>query len=77
MLKKPGFAVAVVSVMLLLYCVMIIVNRALPVVYFIFAISPFLLAWLALSIICYGKFTGTEFKDGEEWGYQDKQKKKD
>jgi hypothetical protein len=73
MLKRPGFVVVAVSIVLLLYCIMIVLNLALPLVYFIFSISPFLLCWLAYSIIRFGKFTGKEFTDQQEWGYQDRQ----
>ena len=74
MCRKPSFAVLIVSVILLVYCTLIGFNISLPVVYFIFAISPVLIIWLVYTIIRFGVFEGQEFLDGEEWGYSDKNK---
>ncbi|MFI5187257.1 MAG: hypothetical protein ACHQF0_11060 [Chitinophagales bacterium] len=72
MLRKPGFAVAAVSIILLVYCVLINFNISLPLVYFIFCISPFLLIWMAYSVIRHGNYKGKELNEDEEWGYQDR-----
>jgi hypothetical protein len=74
MFRKPSFPVAVVSIILLIYCVLINFNVSLSLVYFIFSISPFLLIWVAYTIIRYGKYEGKELGENEEWGYQDKNK---
>jgi len=74
MIKKPLFAVAVVSAILIIYCVLINFGICSPVVYFIFSISPLLLGWLAYTIIRFGVYNGEEFNTDEEWGYQDKSK---
>ena len=71
MIKKPFFAVAAVTVILLIYCIVIGFNISLPVAYLIFGISPILIAWLVYTIIRFGKYKGKEFDTGEEWGYQD------
>ena len=41
----------------------------------LFSFSPFLLLYLAYSVIRYGKFTGHELEEDEEWGYEDWKKK--
>ena len=69
MVKKPSFAVATVSIILLIYCILINFNIALPVAYFIFSISPLLLVWVAYTIIRFGTYRGKEFNTDEEWGY--------
>lgn len=74
MIKKPFFAVAIISIILLVYCVLVGFNISLPVAFFIFSISPFLVAWLAYTIIRFGIYEGKEFPEDEEWGYQDKRK---
>ena len=74
MIRKPSFAVAVVSVILVVYCVFIGFHIFLPVAFFIFAASPFLLIWLMYTIIRLGVFDGRELRADEEWGYQDKSK---
>ena len=72
MIKKPFFAVAAVTVILLIYCILIGFNISLPVAYLIFGISPILIAWLVYTILRFGKYKGKEFDTGEEWGYQDR-----
>jgi len=74
MIKKPFFAVAAVTVVLLIYCILIGFNISLPVAYLIFGISPILITWLVYTIIRFGKNKGKEFDTGEEWGYQDRTK---
>jgi hypothetical protein len=74
MTRKPSFAVIVVSVILLVYCVLIGFHIFLPVAYLIFATSPFLLIWLVYTIIRHGAYDGRELRADEEWGYQDQSK---
>jgi len=76
MFRKPRFAVIVVSAVLAGYCALIGLGLYLPIACFIFAISPFLIAWMAFSIIKYGSYPGKELKENEEWGYQDMDKEK-
>ncbi len=74
MLKKPFFAVATVSLILLAYCIFINFNIFLSFVYFVFGISPFLLLWVTYSVIHSGVYKGKELGEKEEWGYLDKEK---
>ena len=37
----------------------------------LFLFSPLNILYLAYSVIRYGKYTGNELKEGEEWGYED------
>jgi hypothetical protein len=71
-IKRPFFAVTVVSIILVIYCILINFSIYLPVAYFIIGISPLLLGWLAYTIIRFGSYKGKEFSTDEEWGYQDK-----
>jgi len=74
MLKKPGVAVAVVSAVLLCYCVLINFDSTVQFAYIIFGISPFLVLWMAYCILRYDKFEGRELAEDEEWRYADKNK---
>jgi predicted membrane chloride channel (bestrophin family) len=74
MFRKPSFAVAVVSAILIIYCILINFEISLSIGYLIFGISPFLLIWLAYTIIRHGEYNGKELAEDEEWGYQDKNK---
>jgi hypothetical protein len=72
MLRKPSFAVTLTSVILFVYCLLIIRNS--PLAYFIFSISPFLVLWTVYTVIRFGIFKGKELNNDEEWGYEDKNK---
>ena len=72
MLRKPNFAVATASIILFIYCLLVLRNS--PIAYFIFSISPVLVLWVAYSIIRFGVFRSKELKEDEEWGYDDKNK---
>ena len=73
MFRKPIFAVSAVSTILLVYCVLLNINVPQSLCYFIFSISPFLLIWLAYTVLRFGIYEGKNL-DEEEWGYQDKSK---
>jgi len=73
MFRKPIFAVIVVSIVLLVYCVLLNTNAPRSISYFIFSVSPFLILWLAYTILRFGVYEGKDL-DEEEWGYQDKTK---
>jgi hypothetical protein len=74
MIKKPMFAVAVVSALLLVYCILVHFESQSPLIYFIFSISPLLLLWMAYAIIRHGIYDGKELEQDDEWGYQDTNK---
>jgi Ca2+/Na+ antiporter len=74
MLRNPVFAISAVSAYFLAYLLLIFFNSLFNVVILMFSLSPFLIVWMAYIIIRYGKYTGTELKEDEEWGYEDKKK---
>jgi hypothetical protein len=73
MFRKPMFAVIIVSLVLLVYCVLLNTNAPPALSYFIFSISPLLLTWLTYTVLRFGIYEGKDL-DEEEWGYQDKSK---
>ena len=73
MFRKPIFAVIIVSIILVAYCVLLNSDAPRSISFFIFSISPFLLIWLAYTVLRFGIYEGADL-DKEEWGYQDKSK---
>lgn len=71
MLRKPSFAVFLSSLYLVVYMIFVY-NNNFDVVFKMFLGAPFVLAWLAYTIIRFGKFDGRELREGEGWGYADK-----
>lgn len=66
--------VLIVSVLLILHVLASSANGPAVITRFLFVISPFLLIWMVISVVRSGPYTGKEFEEGEEWGYEDKQK---
>lgn len=74
MFRKPSFAVIAVTIYLVVYYILFLLNVPLFVLFCMFMLSPFLVGWLVITILKYGRFTGNELKENEEWGYADKEK---
>ena len=72
--RKEIIPVIIGSAVLLLNCWLILSGNRSGLTSSLFFLSPFLLIWIAYSILKYGKFEGKELKDNEEWGYADKDK---
>lgn len=72
MWKKPAFSVTVVTLYWLLYY--FLYYQGIPdwLVTVMFLVAPFLMIWMGYTILRYGRFTDVELKDGEEWGYSDR-----
>lgn len=71
MLRNPNFATTFVSLYLVIYTVFFHTDTSLAVLTPMFAASPLLVIWMAITIMKYGKYSGRELDDKEEWGYQD------
>lgn len=74
MMRNPKFATWVVSGYLVVYCVLLGLGtgfwRAIAVQMFFF--SPVFVGWMAYTIVRFGRFTGEELAEGEEFGYNDR-----
>lgn len=65
--------VILVTLILLLYTYLVLKREAVSLTGFIFTISPFLLVWLVISVLLDTKTTVQEFREGQEWGYADRE----
>jgi hypothetical protein len=74
MLRKPFVVTSLVTICLVVFHICITTGNYRNLAALIFLLSPFLIAWLAYTIMKYGKYSGPELRDDEEWGYQDKDK---
>jgi hypothetical protein len=74
MFRHPIFAAWFVSGYLLAYTVMLATgNKTLQAVAeVILLFSPLFVLWMAYSVIRYGRFSGKELEEGEEFGYSDR-----
>jgi hypothetical protein len=76
MLKHPSIVTLFATIYLLAYVVLLQYNLASDVTWIMLFLSPVLLVSLAYSIIRYGKYSGKELDENQEWGYQDRPDKK-
>ncbi|MBS1654374.1 MAG: hypothetical protein JSU05_06005 [Bacteroidetes bacterium] len=73
-MKRANFSAALVTGVLLLYCMLILLEAPLPYILTVFIALPVLLAWMVYTVIRHGTYRGAELAEDEEWGYQDKNK---
>lgn len=74
MLRKPFFVTFIVSACLVIFHFLTTTGIFLNLAAAIFVMSPLLVIWLAYTVIRWGDYKGRELAEGEEWGYQDKDK---
>jgi hypothetical protein len=71
MLKKSAFATIFVTAYLVLYYILFYAGATETIISAMFAVSPFLVVWMVVTIIKHGKYTGTSLSENQEWGYED------
>jgi hypothetical protein len=71
-MKNHKLSTAIVTTYLVIYTLLFHAGAPLPVVGSMFLLSPFLVIWMAYTILRFGKYDGRELRENEEWGYQDK-----
>ncbi len=72
MLKNASFSVIVTTIYLLTYCILLQVQHLQPLAVGMFLLSPFMLCWMVFTVLKYGRYTGRELSDDEEFGYEDR-----
>lgn len=70
-MKRYEFAIAVASIYLLVYVLMIDNQYPFRIIYMAFALSPIPVLWMVYEILKNAVYTGPELKPDEEYGYQD------
>ena len=65
-------AVHVVTGVLLLNMLVAVIDLPVWIYFLLFAAAPFLMLWLAWTILCDKSVPMRELQDGAEWGYQDR-----
>lgn len=73
-MRKPSVTVIVATLYLITYYFLYNYVQDYQYLLWMFMLAPFVLGWMAYTIIRYGKFDGKELKENEEWGYSDKEK---
>jgi hypothetical protein len=64
----------IVTLYLVIYTLLHQSGASLQVLGIMFLLSPFLVIWMAYTILRHATYNGKELKEDEEWGYSDKDK---
>lgn len=72
--QNHRFATIFVTTYLIIYTLMHQAGASLKVLGLMFLASPFLVIWMAYTILRYAEYNGRELQPGEEWVYGDKEK---
>jgi hypothetical protein len=73
MLRQPRFAWILGSIYLVIYCLLMMSENLQWLAVILFFFSPFLVIWIALTIIRFGRYKGPDL-ECDEFGYQDRPK---
>lgn len=71
-MNRSTLALILSSLYLLLFLVSVKLDYD-RLTWILFIFSPLNILYLAYSVIRYGKYTGSELKENQEWGYEDRQ----
>lgn len=72
MFTKASFSIIFTTAYLVIYCILLQVASLQGLAVGMFLISPFVLCWMVYVVLKYGRFTGRELAEGEEFGYEDR-----
>ena len=70
-MRKPLFVTLLVTCYLLTYHIFFQYGISMNILAWMFIASPFLLIWMVITILKYGKYTGRELEENEEPGAED------
>jgi hypothetical protein len=72
MLKNPFISTSLVTAYLLIYNALFFTGASFNILAAMFILSPFLVIWMAMTILMDKKYEVKELEEDEEWGYADK-----
>ncbi|GAA0545755.1 hypothetical protein [Chitinophaga japonensis] len=71
MLTNMYFSVAAATAYLVIYCILLQVERLQWLAFIMLILSPFVLCRMIYIILKHGRYTGRELLEDEEYGYGD------
>lgn len=72
MWRNDLFAVCVVTLYLVVFCILLQITATQGLALLMFALSPLFICWMVYTVLKYGKYNGLELGK-REFGYQDKE----
>lgn len=72
MLTNASFSIIFTTAYLVIYCIFLQVEHLQKLAVCMFLLSPFVLCRMVYVILKYGRYTGRELSEDEEFGYEDR-----
>jgi O-antigen/teichoic acid export membrane protein len=69
-MNRSSFSILFASIYLALFLIAIQTGQS-QLVWPLFLLSPFVVIYMVYSVLRFGKYSGKEMSEGEEWGYED------
>jgi hypothetical protein len=73
-MNMEKLAIGFATVYLLTYVLLLQFSQYFMIGILLFSLSPLVLAGLVFIVLKYGKYSGNDLNEGEEWGYADRDK---
>lgn len=70
MLTNATFSIIFTTAYLVIYCIFLQAEHLQRLAVGMFLLSPFVLCWMVYIILKYGRYTGRELSEDEEFGYE-------
>ena len=67
--RNEMIPVVTVSLLLLVYCILILTGTSGFATGVIFFLSPLFIGWMVVNVIRQGEYKGRTLEDDQEWGY--------
>lgn len=71
-MSKSIVITSLVTMYLVIYHVLFLYNASFRLLAAMFVLSPFLVGWMAYTILKDKNYKSRELEEGEEWGYADR-----
>lgn len=72
MLRNPAFSIALTSIYLLVFVVLLDLELSVRLIMLFLSLAPFLLLWMVWTVLKDGRYSGEPLGRDCEWGYQDR-----
>ncbi len=71
--RRAVFAVVLVTLLLVVYCICVLTGWGIPFAELFFMLSPLLVTGMVVAVLKGQDTAVPELKEGQDWGYSDKE----
>lgn len=70
-MKNYILATFITTLFVIVYATLPGFGADIGIMYLLFMLGMVLMGWMIYTTLCFAEYTGTELKEGEEFGYED------